>query len=78
MRTIYSDTKDIVLNPIGIGTMGFGGYFAKNPRNNLGQIKLIETAYDLGINVVDTAEIYGEGAAEETIGKTNISVRNNS
>lgn len=77
IKKIQSATKDFDLNPIGIGTMGFGGYFSRDLENNQGQVRLIEAAYDLGVNVVDTAEVYGEGAAEETIGKTSANVRNN-
>ena len=77
LKKVQSQAGDIALNPIGMGTMGFGGYFSKDLKNNSDQIKLIETAYDLGVNVVDTAEVYGSGAAEETIGKTSASVRNN-
>ena len=63
---------------MGIGAgLGFGGYFTKNLKNNSEQVRLIEEACDLGINVIDTAEIYAEGAAEETIGKTSQNVRNN-
>ena len=60
-----------------MGTMGFGGYFSSDLTNNHDQVKLIEEAYHLGINVIDTAEVYGQGGAEETIGKTDLSVRNN-
>lgn len=63
IKKVQSATKDFDLNPIGIGTMGFGGYFSRDLENNQGQVRLIEAAYDLGVNVVDTAEVYGEGAA---------------
>ena len=76
-KQVHSKPKDFNLNPIGMGTMGFGGYFLKNLSSNRDQVNLIEEAYDLGVNVIDTAEIYGEGAAEETIGKTSLGVRNN-
>ena len=77
VKRVQSKTKDFDLNPIGMGTMGFGGYFSKDLKSNRDQVNLIEEAYDLGVNVIDTAEIYGEGAAEETIGKTCLGVRNN-
>jgi diketogulonate reductase-like aldo/keto reductase len=75
-KKVISKSKDFSLSPIGMGTMGFGGYFTKDLINNSDQVRLIEEAYESGINVVDTAEIYGEGAAEETIGKTSNNVRN--
>jgi len=77
MKKIKSKSGDYNLTPMGIGAMGFGGYFTKDLRNNLEQVRLIEEACELGINVIDTAEIYGQGASEETIGKTSQSVRNN-
>jgi diketogulonate reductase-like aldo/keto reductase len=76
-KKIQSKTKDFNLSPVGIGAMGFGGYFTKDLKNNSQQVRLIEEACDLGVNVIDTAEIYGQGASEETIGKTSQSVRNN-
>ena len=57
--------------------MGFGGYFTRDLKNNSQQVRLIEEAFDLGVNVIDTAEIYSQGASEETIGKTSQNVRNN-
>ena len=77
LKKIQSKSDDFNLTPMGIGAMGFGGYFTKDLKNNLQQVRLIEEAYDLGVNVIDTAEIYGQGASEETIGKTSQSVRNN-
>jgi len=77
IKKIQSKAKDFNLTPIGIGAMGFGGYFTKDLKNNSQQVRLIEEACDLGVNVIDTAEIYGQGASEETIGKTSKSVRNN-
>ena len=75
-KKIKSKSSDYNLTPIGLGGMGFGGYFTKNLKNNSEQVRLIEEACDLGINVIDTAEIYGAGASEETIGRTSQSIRN--
>jgi len=76
LKKIKSKSGDYNLTPIGLGGMGFGGYFTKNLKNNSDHVRLIEEAYDLGINVIDTAEIYGQGASEETIGRTSHSIRN--
>ena len=75
-RQVISKSKDIILSSMGLGTMGFGGFFARDLTNNKEHVKLLETAHDLGVNVLDTAEVYGEGTAEETIGKTSSSIRN--
>ena len=69
MNRVRSERHDFDLCPIGLGTMGFGGYFSRDLSNNGDQVKLIEAAYELGVDVIDTAEVYGAGAAEETIGK---------
>ncbi len=77
LKEVESRLKDIRLTSMGLGTMGFGGFFSKDLSNNDNDVRLLEQAFDLGVNVLDTAEVYGEGAAEETIGKTEAKVRNN-
>jgi aryl-alcohol dehydrogenase-like predicted oxidoreductase len=49
-----------------LGTMMFG------PWGNTDQdecVRMIHTVLDAGINFVDTADVYGEGASEEIVGK---------
>jgi diketogulonate reductase-like aldo/keto reductase len=77
VKEVESQSKDIRLTSMGLGTMGFGGFFSRDLSNNANHVRLLEQAFDLGVNVLDTAEVYGEGAAEETIGKTEANVRNN-
>jgi aryl-alcohol dehydrogenase-like predicted oxidoreductase len=59
------------LSVIGLGTWQFGskewGYGQDYARNESGQI--LERALDLGINLIDTAEIYGRGESERIVGK---------
>lgn len=50
---------------LGIGTWGMGEY----PGNAAREAAAIQMALDLGMSVVDTAEMYGDGAAEELVGK---------
>ena len=57
------------LPPIGLGTMGYGGFFSEDRFEYQKFINLISLAHELGIKVVDTAEVYGAGLAEEIIGK---------
>lgn len=78
-KNISSKSNDITLFPVGLGTMGFGGFFDKDLKENNSKkhVDLIEEAYDNEVRVLDTAEIYGKGAAEETIGKTSKKVREN-
>jgi diketogulonate reductase-like aldo/keto reductase len=50
---------------LGIGTWGMGEY----PGNAARETAAIQMALDLGMSVVDTAEMYGNGAAEELVGR---------
>ncbi len=49
---------------LGLGTWGFGD--SKSTR--VAEIASVRTALDLGYRMIDTAEMYGEGGAEEVIG----------
>lgn len=56
--------------PIGIGTWRIGGgAVIKDTENDKKAIASIKFALDSGINVIDTAEIYGQGHAEELVGE---------
>jgi aryl-alcohol dehydrogenase-like predicted oxidoreductase len=59
------------LSVIGLGTWQFGskewGYGADYASTESG--KILERALDLGINLVDTAEIYGRGESERIVGR---------
>src|SRR6267378_6025562 len=50
---------------LGLGTWRMG----ENPSLRDSEIATLRLALDLGINVIDTAEMYGEGRAEELIGE---------
>ena len=55
--------------PIGLGTWVFGGW-PWNEASEKDCEAAIETALELGINLVDTAPIYGDGKSETIVGKT--------
>jgi diketogulonate reductase-like aldo/keto reductase len=57
------------VSPIGIGTWGMGGWFARDARMDKAEISAIQYALDNGINLIDTAELYGRGHAEELVGE---------
>lgn len=59
VRIVHSDLKASV---IGLGTAFRGGITNDSP-------KVIETALDLGVTLIDTAEIYGDGLSEKIVGK---------
>ncbi|MEV6424729.1 aldo/keto reductase [Streptomyces sp. NPDC051662] len=69
-------TGGLTVHPIGIGCWAIGG-----PDNNLGlpmgwstadddaSLRGLETAYSLGANLFDTADVYGHGRSERLIGR---------
>ena len=49
------------------GENSAGGSFGEVDRNE--SIAAIKTMLDGGVNIIDTAPIYGEGTAEEIVGE---------
>ena len=60
---------------IGQGTMGIGGFFGRAEDNDSECIRLLRLGIDLGMTVIDTAEVYGDGHAEELVGRAVAGVR---
>ena len=52
------------VSEIGLGTNSFG-----NRADEQTSISVIEHALELGINLIDTAEMYAQGRSEEIVGK---------
>lgn len=50
--------------PVCLGTMMFGG-----PTNEADSAKIIHKALDLGINFIDTADMYSRGESENVVGR---------
>ena len=51
---------------LGMGTWQMGGRMERDSRNDdAGQIQALKTGLDLGFNLIDTAESYADGKAEE-------------
>jgi aryl-alcohol dehydrogenase-like predicted oxidoreductase len=67
----YVEVNGTRLSAIGLGTWQFGsrewGYGQDYARREASAI--VQRALDLGINLLDTAEIYGFGASERILGK---------
>ena len=55
------------VSTIGMGTWRFGTYRSQNERAE--QLKALRSGVELGINLIDTAEIYASGRSEETVGE---------
>ena len=66
----YVDVAGMRLSRIGLGTWQFGarewGYGRDYTRHEAGAI--VRRALELGVNLLDTAEAYGFGASERTVG----------
>lgn len=60
--------SELNVSVIGLGTWVIGGKFW-GPTSEVEAIAAIQKAIDCGINLIDTAPIYGDGRSEEIIGK---------
>jgi len=57
------------ISEIALGTWGMGGgYWYADYSNDERDLKAIKKAIELGITAIDTAEMYGNGHAEELVG----------
>ena len=59
--------SDLKISRIGLGCMGMSEFYG--PRDNEESIATIHLAFDLGVNFLDTADMYGVGHNEELVGK---------
>jgi myo-inositol catabolism protein IolS len=60
---------DLYVNPIGFGTNAVGGHNIYPNLNDETGREMVRTAFEYGINFLDTAYIYGPGRSEELIGE---------
>src|SRR6267154_2975091 len=56
------------VSPVAIGTWAIGGWMWGGT-DETQSVATIRTAFEHGINVVDTAPVYGFGRSEELVGK---------
>ena len=61
------------ISTIGMGTWRFGTYRSQNERAE--QLKALRRGVELGINLIDTAEIYASGRSEEIVGEAISEIR---
>jgi aryl-alcohol dehydrogenase-like predicted oxidoreductase len=68
IETVNCDNIPLPISRIGLGTWAIGGWMWGGS-DETESIKTIQHAVDLGINLIDTAPVYGFGHSEEIVGK---------
>lgn len=64
MKTRLLGTTGVRVSSVGLGTMSFGG-----DADEATSQALFDRAFDAGVNLFDTADMYGSGRSEELLGK---------
>jgi aryl-alcohol dehydrogenase-like predicted oxidoreductase len=67
-ETVKYDNIPLPISRIGLGTWAIGGWMWGGS-DEAESIKTIQRAVDIGINLIDTAPVYGFGHSEEIVGK---------
>jgi aryl-alcohol dehydrogenase-like predicted oxidoreductase len=68
MRKVKLGSQGAVVSRMGLGCMGMSDFYGE--RNDEESAATILRALDLGMNFLDTADVYGIGDNEELVGKT--------
>jgi aryl-alcohol dehydrogenase-like predicted oxidoreductase len=69
MKRITLGTNGPEIGRIGLGLMGMSAFYTGAAQDDEGSIKTIHRAIELGVNFLDTAEIYGPYLNEELLAK---------
>ena len=76
MEMMQVGKSGIEVSRLGLGTWAIGGGSWWGDNDDAESIRTIHAALDLGINLVDTAPVYGMGHSEEVVGKAICDRRN--
>lgn len=68
MKRVKLGSQGAVVSRMGLGCMGMSEFYGE--RNDAESTATLLRALDVGINLLDTADVYGIGDNEELIGKT--------
>src|SRR5215510_7672941 len=68
IEKVKYDGIPLPVSRVGLGTWAIGGWMWGGS-DEAESIKTIQHALDLGLNLIDTAPVYGFGRSEEIIGK---------
>ena len=68
MEEIVLGSSDVITSRIGLGTWAIGGWMWGGT-DEKAAIETIHSALDKGINLIDTAPVYGFGKSEEIVGR---------
>jgi diketogulonate reductase-like aldo/keto reductase len=71
MKTVKLNTGEVV-PALGLGTWHMG----ESGRSRGDEVQALQLGLDLGMTLIDTAEMYGEGGAEEVVGEAIAGRRN--
>ncbi|MET4581432.1 aryl-alcohol dehydrogenase-like predicted oxidoreductase [Conyzicola nivalis] len=69
MKKITLGTDGPQIGRIGLGLMGMSAFYTGNSTDDAGSIRTIHRALELGVTLLDTAEIYGPYTNEELLGR---------
>src|SRR6266550_7545283 len=60
-------TQGLTVSALGLGCMGMSEFYGESDEAE--SIATIERALDLGVNFLDTSDLYGRGANEQLVGR---------